>query len=133
MTELLTNICIIDDDAISVFGLKRALKKLYPSADLDPEVFENGLDALEDFERRTSEGQPLPTLIFVDLNMPIISGWEFMDEFNRTYPSKNTCPEIFIMSSSIDPNDQEKVKAYGLEGHYLTKPVDRGALKKVLG
>ncbi|SHI39621.1 response regulator [Pseudozobellia thermophila] len=132
MRELLTDICIIDDDAISVFGLKRGLKKLYPSKDLDPVVFENGLDALEDFEQRRRDGQKLPTIIFIDLNMPVLGGWEFMDEFSNSHPSKETWPEIFIMSSSINPDDHEKARFYGLEGHYLTKPVNKETLEKVL-
>ena len=126
-----SDICIIEDDAIAIFGIKRALAKLLPSKDLNLTIFENGEDAMENFELRFNNGEKLPSLIFVDLNMPIMSGWDFLDEFTETYPSKETWPDIFIMSSSINPEDYEKAKTYNLEKNYLTKPVNKALLEKV--
>ncbi|WP_209401613.1 response regulator [Pseudozobellia sp. WGM2] len=126
-----SDICIIEDDAIAIFGIKRALAKLHPSKDLNLTIFENGEDAMENFELRFNNGEKLPSLIFVDLNMPIMSGWDFLDEFTETYPSKETWPDIFIMSSSINPEDYEKAKTYNLEKNYLTKPVNKALLEKV--
>ncbi|PKA98028.1 response regulator receiver domain-containing protein [Flavobacteriaceae bacterium MAR_2009_75] len=126
-----SNICIIDDDAIAIFGIKRALAKLHPSNELNIAIFENGEDALEGFELRSNNGEKLPSLIFVDLNMPIMNGWDFLDEFTETYPERETWPDIFIMSSSINPEDYEKAKTYNLEKNYLTKPVDKKLLEKV--
>ncbi|MBC6997731.1 response regulator [Cytophaga sp. FL35] len=129
MNEALKSICIIDDDAISVFGLKRALKKYDGETDPNPLVFENGQDAIDEFEELIEGNQPLPSVIFIDLNMPIMNGWEFVEEFKRIHPSEKTTPLILIMSSSIDPADAEKAKSYGLDDNYLSKPVSKEILE----
>ena len=104
------------------------------SIDYNPEllIFENGLDALESFERMLNDGTPLPRLIFIDLNMPVMDGWDFMGEFTKRIPSEEAMPKIFIMTSSIDIKDVEKAKIYGLESHYLIKPVSGKVLETIL-
>jgi len=122
--------CIIDDDAIAVFGLKRTIATIGFTANLS--IFENGLDALENFEKLLQEGLDLPSLIFIDLHMPVMDGWDFMGEFIKLLPSKKDRPEIFIMTSSIAVKDIEKAKAFGMEANYLIKPVSKEALEEIL-
>jgi len=122
--------CIIDDDAIAVFGLKRAMKSIGFTPDLS--VFENGLDALEKFEKLLENDSELPSLIFIDVNMPVMDGWDFMREFTKLIPCKKDLPEIYIMTSSIDIRDVEKAKTFGLESNYLIKPVSAEVLKEIL-
>ncbi|WP_149304269.1 response regulator [Pareuzebyella sediminis] len=128
MRELL-EICIIDDDAIAVFGLKRGMKAIGLQNNLT--VFENGLDALEDFEERAKKGDRLPSHIFVDLNMPIMDGWSFLEDFTKAYPSYMSHSHIFIMTSSINPEDMAKARTYGLSQNYLEKPVGAEVLEAV--
>lgn len=123
--------CIIDDDAIAVFGLKRTMGSIDFTTNLS--IFENGLDALEDFERLLENGSELPSLIFIDLNMPVMDGWDFMGEFTKLRPRQKDRPEIYIMTSSIDMKDVEKAKAYGLEANYLIKPVSADVLEGIVG
>lgn len=125
-----TRTCIIDDDAIAVFGLKRAMAATGSMPELS--VFQNGLDALENFEACLKNGSPLPALIFIDLNMPVMDGWDFMGEFTKIIPSRDDMPEIYIMTSSIDIKDLEKAKIYGLEANYLIKPVLKEVLEEIL-
>lgn len=99
---------------------------------LDLSVFENGLDALESFEKLLEDDSALPSLIFVDLNMPVMAGWDFMGEFTKLIPSPTDMPEIYVMTSSIDVKDLETAKTYGLEAHYLIKPVSAGILEGIL-
>lgn len=116
-----SQINIIDDDAIAIFGLKRALV----SVGFTTEVltFENGLDALENFGQLIEDGSELPSLIFIDLNMPVMGGWDFMEEFTKILPPQTDMPKIYIMTSSIGMRDMEKAKTFGLEDNYLIKPV----------
>ncbi|SDE95854.1 Response regulator receiver domain-containing protein [Pricia antarctica] len=123
--------CIIDDDAIAIFGLKRALKSIGFTPDLS--VFENGLEALEKFEKLLENGSELPSLIFIDLNMPVMDGWDFMEEFTKLIPSQKDMPEIYIMTSSMDFKDVEKAKTYGLEDNYLIKPISKEVLEGIVG
>ncbi len=122
--------CIIDDDAIAVFGLKRTMATIGFTANLS--IFENGLDALENFGQLLEDGSDLPTLIFIDLNMPVLDGWGFMDEFTKLLPTEKKRPKIFIMTSSIDVRDIEKAKTFGLEANYLIKPVSVDDLHGIL-
>lgn len=120
---------IIDDDAIAVFGLKRTLKSMGFTPDLS--VFENGLDALEKFEKLVDNDSELPSLIFIDLNMPVMDGWDFMAEFTKMMASKKYMPAIFIMTSSMDSMDVEKAKTFGLEANYLIKPISKEVLEGI--
>lgn len=95
-------------------------------------IYENGLDALENFAQRIKDGAEIPSLIFIDLNMPVMGGWDFMEEFTKVLPYKKNMPKIFIMTSSIDLRDMEKATAYGLESNYLIKPVSGDVLKGIL-
>ena len=90
------------------------------------------LDAFENFDLQIKNGSSLPSLIFVDLNMPVMNGWDFLEEFTKIYPKDKEMPLIFIMTSSIDVKDLEKAKAYNLEDHYLLKPVTSDVLKRIL-
>lgn len=122
--------CIIDDDPIAIFSLKRSAESIGISKNIL--VFKNGLDAFESFDLQIKNKSSLPSLIFLDLNMPVMNGWEFLEEFTKIYPKEKEMPIIFIMTSSIDVKDVEKAKAYNLEGHYLLKPVTSDVLKRVL-
>jgi len=128
--KTLRQICIIDDDPISVFGLKRAMAATGFKPDLS--IFENGLDALENFEKLIKDDSVLPSLIFVDLNMPVMDGWDFMGEFIKLIPMPTDMLKIYVMTSSIDAKDLETAKTFGLEGHYLIKPVAADVLEGIL-
>ncbi|NNE76376.1 MAG: response regulator [Pricia sp.] len=122
--------CIIDDDAIAIFGLKGAMQALGFVEDII--VFENGLDALEDFEEKMQNGAKLPSLLFIDLNMPVLDGWGFLEEFYKLRQREESMPTIYIMTSSIDQKDMERAKTYNLEHNYLEKPIYAEVLERIL-
>ena len=126
----LEDICIIDDDAIAVFSIKRSLESIGISKNIL--VFDNGLDAFESFDLQIKNGLSLPSVIFIDIHMPVMDGWGFLEAFTKIYPEEKEMPIIFIMTSSIDTNVVEKAKVYNLEGHYLVKPVTSDILKRIL-
>ncbi|MDT7828685.1 response regulator [Pricia sp. S334] len=131
MMKVRNQTCIIDDDAIAVFGLKRAMAAVDFTSELS--TFGHGLDALEHFGQLLEDGSELPSLIFIDLNMPVMGGWYFMEEFIKLIPSKKDRPEVFIMTSSLDIRDVEKAKYLGLEDHYIIKPITSDVLLGILG
>ncbi|MFN7098774.1 MAG: response regulator [Flavobacterium sp.] len=112
-------VCIIDDDPIFVFGTKRIME----IADFCQSfmIFKNGKEAFDNLNSIIIANKKLPDLILVDLNMPIWDGWTFLDEFVKI-PCKNPST-IYIMTSSIDPADIQRAKAYDAVSNYLVKPI----------
>lgn len=122
--------CIIDDDPIFIYGTKRIMKEM----DFCEEfvIYNNGQEALDGILKITSSGEKLPSIILLDLNMPIMNGWEFLDEFIKI-PTHNTNPTlVYIISSSVDPRDLEKVKSYEKVSNYILKPITPKDLETIL-
>ncbi|WP_246200107.1 response regulator [Maribacter luteus] len=70
------------------------------------------------------QGEQLPDVIFLDLNMPIMDGWEFSYEFVKL-PLENI-PRINIVSSSIDSRDIGKANTYDIVKVFIVKPLSDG-------
>lgn len=121
-------ICIIDDDKIFTFATKRLLS-INDCCDRIIE-FKNGKEALKGLKSILSSETDVPDIIFLDLNMPIMDGWEFLDEFKTLKKLDNT--KIYILTSSIDPADIEKSKTYTLISDFITKPINKDKLEKII-
>lgn len=111
--------CIIDDDPIFLFGTKILLNKNNFSNSIL--VSENGQEAINDLQEYVKTKQKLPEVIFLDLNMPVLDGWEFLDSFNSFFKDLET--KIYILSSSIDSRDIKRSKEYTLVKGFIPKPL----------
>ncbi|MNL51381.1 Response regulator PleD [compost metagenome] len=110
---------IIDDDKISVFLLKILLKnsEIVPGDILTMD----GEKALEYFSSSASHHTEF--LVFLDLRMPGMNGWELLEHFNRFSFSENIF--VVIVSASAEKNDYIKAFENKLVVDYLTKPLDK--------
>lgn len=88
----------------------------------------NGARALRDFEETDLKEQRI--LFLVDINMPIVDGWDFLHEISNA--NLNAASEIYVVSSSINPTDKSKALAFKLVKDYLPKPFDAYQLSKIL-
>ena len=122
--------CIIDDDPIFIYGTKRIMKEVDFCEDVF--VYNNGQEAIEGLTNLGENGNALPTVIFLDLNMPIMNGWEFLDLFTKLTSKTILGVRVYIISSSIDPRDLEKVKDYDFVHSYILKPITHDDLKNVM-
>jgi len=104
----INTIYIIDDDAITIFGIKKILKRTVTC----PAIFEfeNGLQALKNIVEDYTNNGNAPDVIFLDLNMPIMDGWQFLEELLKISFKKRLI--INIVTSSIDPADEDTWKSY---------------------
>ena len=120
--------CIIDDDPIYIFGTRRMMEIANFCESFM--IFNNGKNALETLEKIILAEGTLPELILLDLNMPIMDGWEFLDEFIKIPCEQKVT--IYIITSSIDNEDIKKAKTYSNVSNYILKPVTVDSLKVIL-
>ena len=116
---------IIDDDTIFIFVLKKILEK--------NENFEQVLDfknAEEVLKILSDTNNTMPDIILLDINMPVIDGWQFLDEIEKL-PNKLKL-NIFVMTSSIDVRDIEKAESYSTVKNFISKPINNEKLNKLL-
>lgn len=123
--------CIIDDDTVYVNLVKRIIeaKKLCQNL----LIFENGKEALNYFEAILSniDAENIPEIIFLDLNMPVMDGWEFLEKFITIKNKFGKVITLYIVSSSINPLDVRKAKNMVGVKDYLIKPVTIKELESI--
>ncbi|AGA80023.1 response regulator [Echinicola vietnamensis] len=122
------SLCIIDDDPIYTFGVKKIIEM--GNFDVNAMFYQNGQEAYEGLASKIDNGDPLPDMILLDINMPIWNGWKFLDEFLKIEPATNII--IYIISSSIDPNDTKKAKEYSVIKNFIVKPISIEKVKELL-
>jgi CheY-like chemotaxis protein len=112
---------IVDDDKIYVFGITKLIQ--IKSLTDQVEVKENGLLALDYLKELIDQNKALPDLILLDLNMPVLNGWEFLEEFSQLSSFINKNVSIYIVSSSIARSDLERSKTIEAVSGFLIKPI----------
>ena len=122
-----TNICIVDDDKIYQFTMKLSLRHIENIGEIS--YFNEGLEAIDFILENRNDSKKLPDIIFLDINMPVMDGYQFIEEYRKV--KSKLCKEItiYMLSSSIDPIDLGKVKNIDEVSSYYTKPIQREALK----
>ena len=123
-------ICLIDDDDVYQFTFTKGLKESDAAKDIL--VFSDGEEALSFFRENISKTENLPDLIFLDIDMPIMDGWQFLDEFVSLKPKVDKKITIYMVSSSIDSADIDRAKAISEVSEYFVKPIDIDDLHAIL-
>ena len=121
---------IIDDSHIYVFGLSKMIETYKLCNNLL--VFEDGEKALRHIAENIHDASALPEIILLDINMPVMNGWDFLNEFVKLKESISKQITIYMVSSSIDPEDLERAKSYKEVSEYITKPISISRLKDLL-
>lgn len=125
------SIWVIDDDPIFRLIFSMTVKKLFQKITIVEH--ENGKDACDAFSQNIDNQSSLPDCIFMDINMPKMNGWECLDKIQELVKDEfKDRPKIFIVSSSINPEDRKRAFDYPFATDYLTKPISIEKFQEIL-
>ncbi|WP_333693764.1 response regulator [Flavobacterium sp.] len=124
------SVLIIDNDPIYLTITQKIIERF----ELADSIFigRDGLESINLIKNRLVANQLLPEIILLDLEMPIMNGWEFLDEYCKIKDSFPNQVSIYIVSSSISYTDKSKAKNYTDVKDFFSKPVSIETLKEVL-
>ena len=122
-------VAIIDDDRVfQKITWMKITRKNYARKVL---MFSDGDQAIHFIEDNANRTDELPDIILLDLNMPVMDGWDFLDSFVRMRPRIGKKINIFIATSSVNPEDQRRAAEISAVSDYVIKPMSDASLARL--
>ena len=112
---------LIDDDEVFVFLTKKLIAQTEQAVIL--ETYINGQEAIERLREISADESALPDLVLLDLNMPVMDGWEFLNAFQEVEFSAPDKIHLYIVTSSISPYEVERAKQIPAVQEFIVKPM----------
>ncbi len=132
MSHKIKNILLVDDDEVANYLHQMLLQELNGFENIF--IAYNGQEALslleENCQKVTTQPHACPDLIFLDLNMPGMDGFEFLDEMEKA-PFTKRRVHIIVVTSSDNQKDIQRAQSYGIDG-YVSKPLTEEKLRQIL-
>ncbi|PYF70138.1 response regulator [Pedobacter nutrimenti] len=123
-------IFLVDDDEIFVFLTQRMIQKT--NINVEVRIFNNGQDAFDCLGSITDQADQLPDVILLDLNMPVMDGWEFLEEYAAIHQSLAKKIRLYIVSSSISPYEIERSKGMDFVTDFIIKPLSKENFTEII-
>lgn len=126
----LPSVLLIDDDEPTNFLNVKTLKKAgFTSQQIV--IKETGRAALEYLRHQDSLEEDFPELIFLDINMPAMNGWEFLDKYSNAKEGELSERVIIMLTTSLNPEDELRSKKFPLVNGYQSKPLTTEVLEDI--
>lgn len=125
---MLQKIWVIDDDKIFRYTSERYLREINP--DLDIQTFDDAEDALDELLQASAD--KWPELIFIDVNMPVVDGWDFLEGIKGHCNEQIRKIKYYVVSSSVDHRDQQKSQEYEFVLGYKVKPISIEEFEEII-
>ena len=120
-------VLLIDDDPVMIFIVEQQFIKQFSEFELVAfQHAEKAIEYLKDYSKT------MPDLILLDINMPGMNGWDFLNELNSGTVQLDRRPSVAILSSTVDPHDHIQAKTYANVISFLTKPLNLEIIKDLL-
>ena len=120
---------VIDDDFMYRFVTKTLISKTSPTTRIIE--LKDGQEAIEFINQNKDELSQLPDVILLDINMPRLNGWQFLDQLRISNIPKYR-PVIYMASSSIDAQDIATAHAYKEITRFISKPIPKEVLSEII-
>ncbi len=128
MLDNKVNLLVIDDDDINIFIIKKIVEKTGLNINMVSKG--NGQLAIDYIKEILLIPSEFPQLMLIDINMPIMNGWEFVEAYQKLEVERTV--EMYILSSSVYENDIEKTKSYPSVKGFISKPLSIERLKELV-
>ena len=122
---------IVDDDNVYQFLAKRTIENTGLTGTITP--FSNGQEAIHSLKAAIKNNDILPDMILLDLTMPVLDGWGFLEDFSLIKEQLKKKIRLFVVSSSINPADIERAKQIEDVTDYVVKPITAEKFREMLG
>src|SRR3954465_2866808 len=113
-----TDVLLVEDDPITIMVCERIIKLTAFAGNVTSCL--NGKIAL-DYLLSVKEKEALPQIIFLDITMPVMNGWDFLIEIDKVKADFKEFPAIYLLSSTADPEDFKKAKDFSLVEDVISK------------
>ena len=121
------HILIIDDDEINNFIAAKLIDKIPPKAKVSTCV--NGQEGIDFVKNKLNNQDEFPDIIFLDINMPLMNGWEFLEEYEHIKNDIKKKVTINMLSSSVYNDDITKAETYSTVNKFISKPLTIDKIK----
>jgi CheY-like chemotaxis protein len=129
--QRVNSVLLIDDDPIFNMINKKIIQVARFAAKVTSHI--DARDALLELQQYIDAGSSeFPDVIFLDINMPQMDGWEFLEEFQKIPEFNLKASQIYILTSSIDPSDIKKSEKYSIIEDFISKPLTSDKLATLL-
>lgn len=130
MKERPLHVALVDDDRVYQFTTERMLKRLDEHVHF--QWFKDGEEAIVFINEHATDPNVLPDVLILDINMPYMDGWQFLDVFENALPVLSKHIDIFMISSSADERDKIRARQYTCVTDYFEKPITTDLLRELL-
>ena len=121
---------LIDDEEVFNFIHNQVITTVHPAARVIE--FQSGSEAIDHLRRHASVADQLPDFIFVDINMPETTGFEFLERLQNELSALVRRPNVYMVTSSLFESDREKAATYPALTGFLEKPISADTIRQMI-
>lgn len=132
MAKRYKTVMLIDDNEID----NLINQKMIEAASIAENIYthtgaKSAIEFLRNMEKLKNSNEVLPDVIFLDIDMPLMDGFQFLDEFEKLSNGTKKLCKIIMLTSSINPQDFDRSKKYNSVKLYLNKPLSQESIQKI--
>ena len=123
-------VMVVDDSDTDLYVAEHYLKKYFVAANVIS--VESATEGLNYLIQNANLVEQLPSIIFLDIRMPVMDGFEFLNKYEKLPSSVLEHCTVIMLSSSADPRDRERIKNNSLVKKFINKPLNQEKLQELL-